>query len=306
MSDALTFSISPNFYWRKIAIDSILVISAFCITYAASSYLNFSDNYFLWARQYEQTIDIDELPIALLVSLVAMLWFVKRRVYEAKQLILRNHALLQRILAVQEGERKRIAQDLHDDLGQYLNAIKVQATSLLVDASSSDDTLMVASRIALSADHAYNATRHMMSSLRPAALDELGLSAALEHLIDTWRPTQECLDQTRYTLHIDSNIDDFDEQVNIALFRIVQEALTNVAKHAKAKHVFVNIQSAKNYLTLIIGDDGVGFNTNSPAKGYGLLGIAERVETIGGQLLIESGPGIGTKVIVDIKKILKC
>lgn len=303
MSALQNVSITPSNYWRKIAIDSALVVTAFCITYISSSLLNFSDNYFLWARQYEQTIDIDELPIALLASVIAMLWFAKRRVNEAKLLISRNQALLQRVLEVQEDERKRIAQDLHDDLGQYLNAIKAQATSLIVDSTNSEDTLMIANRIVLSADHAYNAARHMMSSLRPAALDELGLAAALEHLIETWQSCQDSLRHTHYTLHIDGNIDAYNGNINIALFRIVQEALTNVAKHAKAQHVFVNIQSVSDYLTVVISDDGVGFNTESQATGFGLLGIAERVEAIGGQLLIESGTGVGTKLIIDIKQV---
>jgi signal transduction histidine kinase len=302
---------------RSIALDSVWVPIAFLSAYAISSHFNFSDNYYIWARQYEQGLDIDELLPALLASLVALLWFAKRRINESKILIKKNHALLQRILEVQEDERKRIARDLHDDLGQYLSAIKAQAAGLLVDASSSVDVQLTAKSITLSADHAYHTTHNLIRTLRPAALDDLGLSAALEHLLDTWRSIStetmqsvarlvKTSQPTNYQLHIHGDIDSYHEAVNITVFRIVQEALTNIAKHARAQAVLIDIESKVNYLTIAITDDGVGFDVSKKNSGYGLLGIAERVEALAGCMEINSQAdashtSTGTKINIRIK-----
>ncbi|MFZ2538705.1 MAG: sensor histidine kinase [Oscillospiraceae bacterium] len=293
-------------YWKKVIFDGMFVLSIFFYAYSMSSYFNFSDQYFLWAKDYENSLDIDELPIALLASLGALLWFSHRRIRESSNLISQNHALLKRVLEVQEDERKRIAQDLHDELGQYLIAVKVQATSLLEDKASLPDTLATAQRIVNSADHAYHATRHMMHSLRPVALDALGLSAALEHLVETWKDTQKLgepsFSNTNYSILIDDNIDGLSEQMNIAIFRIVQEALTNIAKHAKASQATIHIQCESDMLILTIRDDGIGFDIHQKNKGYGLLGILERTDALGGSLSIKSNSGNGTQITVTIKK----
>lgn len=307
---------------RSIALDSAWVPIAFLSAYAISSHFNFSDNYYIWARQYEQSIDIDELLPALLASLVALLWFAKRRINESRILIKKNHALLQRVLEVQEGERKRIARDLHDDLGQYLSAIKAQAAGLLVDASSSVDVQLTAKSITSSADHAYQTTHNLIRTLRPVALDDLGLSAALEHLLDTWRSigteTMQSvagqsvarLDKTshptNYQLHIHGDIDSYHETVNITVFRIVQEALTNIAKHSCAKAVHIEIENKADCLTIAITDDGVGIDMSKRNSGYGLLGIAERVEALAGSMEISSQAdathaNTGTKINIRIK-----
>lgn len=315
MSNLTKHITTHKMYWHKIALDSAWIPIAFLSVYAISSHFNFSDNYYIWARQYEQSIDIDELLPSLLASLLALLWFAKQRINESRILFKKNHALLQRVLEVQEDERKRIARDLHDDLGQYLSAIKAQASSLLVDASSPTNAQLAANNITSSADHAYRATHNLIRSLRPVALDDLGLSAALEHLVDTWRAIstgannyahESGSSQTNYQLHILGNIDCYEERTNITVFRIVQEALTNISKHAQAKHVFVNIRNESDYLIIEINDDGLGFDVSKQNTGYGLLGIAERVEALGGNLEISSQPdthraNVGTKINIEIK-----
>jgi signal transduction histidine kinase len=300
MSYAVKNSNRSNQYWRKLIFDFVLVLLIFFVTYFISSYFNVSDHFFLWASNYEETLDIDELPIGLLASLGTLLWLSERRIYESNILMKQNHALLQRVLEVQETERKRIAQDLHDDLGQYLNAIKAQATSLLLDSASSVDTRMTAQRIAETADYSYQAARKMMHSLRPVALDELGLAAALEYLVESWSSVQGVSDKlTKYQIKIHDNIDQFTEHINIGIFRIVQESLTNIAKHANASFVDISIVCFDNSLKLSIQDDGVGFDMSKPKKGYGLMGIAERAEALGGTLTINSSSE-GTVLIVSI------
>jgi signal transduction histidine kinase len=301
-------------YWRKIAFDAAWIFMLFFAVHTISSHYNFVDDYYSWARQYAQGVDIDELPSALLASLLGLLWFAKRRITESRQLIKKNQCLLQRILEVQEVQRKSIARDLHDDLGQYLSAIKAQAVSLLADNSAAD-TQQMAQRIIASADHAYAATHNLIRSLRPVGLDELGLSAALEHLVDSWRQpifTDSIngalalpLSATDYELKIDGDIDVYSEKINIALFRIVQESLSNQAKHAYALRVMIHIEAKAAQITLTISDNGVGFDLSQQTTGFGLLGMAERVEALGGSFNISSRhdrtqAATGTQIIVQI------
>jgi two-component system sensor histidine kinase UhpB len=306
---------TQKLYWRKIAFDAAWIFITFLAVHTISSHYNFVDDYYSWARQYEQGVDIDELPSALIASLLGLLWFAKRRINESRQLIKKNQSLLQRILEVQEVQRKSIARDLHDDLGQYLSAIKAQAVSLLDDTHHAD-TQQTAQRIIASADHAYAATHNLIRTLRPVGMDELGLSAALEHLVGTWQPSiftnndtsaeQESLSTTRYQLQISGDIDAYNEKINIAVFRIVQESLSNNAKHAHARLMSIHVAAEPEQVTLTIRDDGVGFDLSQQALGYGLLGIAERVEALGGSLKISSEhdpvqADTGTQIIVRIK-----
>ncbi|MES2579287.1 MAG: sensor histidine kinase [Pseudomonadota bacterium] len=303
--------VTPHFVDHKrhqqiILIELIGVLLTFIVAYALSSIFNVSDHFYEWAQQYEKTSDIDELIFALLAFLLALIWFAKRRINESRQLILHNHTLLQRLMQVQEEERKAIARHLHDDLGQYLNAIKAHA-SLLIDDACNDDAAFAAQRISDSADHAYDMARRMMHSLRPAALDKLGLSAAIEHMIDTWKINGKNPKAAEYQLKITGNIDCLPESINIAIFRIVQEALTNIAKHAQASLVHVVINKSDTYLNITVQDNGIGFDVNQKTADnqlqtcYGLLGIAERVESLAGMMNILSIPSQGTAITVEIK-----
>jgi len=304
--------VNPYFVDRKrhqqiLGLELIGVVLIFVAAYVISSMFNASDQFYEWAQQYEKTSDVDELIFALLAFLFALMWFAKRRINESRELILQNHTLLQRLLQVQEDERKAIAQHLHDDLGQYLNAIKVHAATLKVGDTNKKDMQFAAERINSSADHAYDMTRHMMQSLRPVALDELGLSAAIEHMIDTWKTAHQSQKSTTFHLQITGDIDCLPENTNIAIFRIVQEAITNIAKHAEASEVHVVIHDANALLNITIQDNGIGFDltqittSNHLHACYGLLGIAERVEALSGTFNIISMPKQGTAIKVEIK-----
>lgn len=318
-NDKYAVKVTPHFVDHKrhrqlILIELISVLLTFVVAYALSSIFNVSDRFYEWAQQYEKTSDIDELIFALLAFLLALIWFAKRRINESRQLILHNHTLLQRLLQVQEEERKAIAQHLHDDLGQHLNAIKAHANILINDVSN-DAALFAAKRISDSADHAYDMTRRMMHSLRPVALDKLGLSAAIEHMIDTWKISERKPKAIEYQLEIVGDIDCLPECTSIAIFRIVQEALTNIAKHAQASLVHVVINKSDTYLNITVQDNGIGFDIHQKTADkqlqtcYGLLGIAERVESLTGTMNILSIPSQGTAITVEIninKSIKSC
>jgi two-component system sensor histidine kinase UhpB len=195
-----------------------------------------------------------------------------------------NHRLTQQIIRLQEDERKSLSRDIHDEIGQYLTAIHVDASAIL-----NGRKLSVAKE---SAQAISSVTRQMMDMvheilqrLRPRALDELGLGLALGELIHHWR--QRCRN-VNIIQNIVSNIGPIDEAVSITAYRVVQECLTNIAKHANARRVSINVKQDEQYLYLHIEDDGVGFDPTITAQGFGLAGMKERVQGLMGEMKIES------------------
>lgn len=216
-----------------------------------------------------------------------------------------NRALTQQSLAIQEEERRYLAQELHDELGQSLSAIKVMAASLRKRNSRPQDTEAL-ERIMAVCDRLFGVVRGMMRRLRPLMLDELGLIASLEDLIESWSSRNPGVN-----LHFDCE-DDIEECVGAAkihLFRIVQECLTNIVKHAEADSVRIELrikeieeteQHVRSWIQLRIGDNGRGFDSNQPRRGFGLLGIRERVASLGGQFQLRTKPGEGVSLEVCV------
>jgi two-component system sensor histidine kinase UhpB len=216
-----------------------------------------------------------------------------------------NRALTQQSLAIQEEERRYLAQELHDELGQSLSAIKVMAASLRKRDNRPQDNEAIESIMAV-CDRLFGVVRGMMRRLRPLMLDELGLIASLEDLIESWRIRNP---DVNLHFHCEDDIDELAGAAKIHLFRIVQECLTNVVKHAEAEGVWIELRlkeikemdkHAQSWIQLKISDDGCGFDPNQPRRGFGLLGIRERVASLGGQfnLNTRSGEGVSLEVCV--------
>jgi PAS domain S-box-containing protein len=196
--------------------------------------------------------------------------------------------------AVRERDKKKIARELHDDVVQTLAAVKLDGNWLLARELDDEPARRVRRMIAL-ADSAIIALRRIAADLRPAALDELGFVAALEDLTDTLteRFGVAC------SLHVDRRLD-LHEPHATEVFRIVQEALSNVAKHAQATRVEVHLECRDDDLVVRVRDNGVGFAMDTPRSRHslGLVGLRERVELLRGSLSIDSRPGAGTTVEV--------
>lgn len=284
---------SQTLFRKKARVDLLLIPIAFFITYSFSSYFNLSEQYVSWSVLHEKDLNIDELPLALLATLSAMAWFSARRYSEIQDLFKLNHQLLHHANRMQEEERRRIAQDLHDDLGQYLNAIRIESTSIMHTQHIDDDIKVSAKRIADHSNHAYNTAKKMMYKLRPVALDDLGLSAALNHLISTWQTPNST---TQFELTITGDIDTLSEHLSIDVYRVIQECLTNVARHANAKTATLQVNILNNLLSLLVIDDGVGIKQKGPSRGFGLAGMRERIEAHDGKLTIESTLDQGTRI----------
>lgn len=216
-------------------------------------------------------------------------------------------ALSRRLAEIQEAERKGMARDLHDLIGQNLTALgltlKLIQTQLPTDLIASQQIKMQLQDAISLVTQTTSAIRSMMTELRPPVLDDYGLLAALR-----WHSNQVA---TRSGLKIevygDATQPRLPEPIENALFRVAQEALTNVVKHAKASQVMVVLSFTPNSVTLQITDDGQGFDPAAlappaPRLGWGLLNMRERAEAIGGCCEISSRPGSGVTVWVEVRR----
>lgn len=206
-----------------------------------------------------------------------------------------NRLLSQKYLMVQEDERRSLAREMHDELGQCLNAIKLDAVSI---REMTHDTLPAAESSAnaiveLSA-HVYDVVRGIMQRLRPAALDTLGLHDAVDQLVGQWQRRNRAVD---CRFESSGDLSGLGEAVNITVYRLVQECLTNIVKHAQATRVRVGLhRTAVGEVTVSVRDDGRGFDPRAKRTGLGLVGLRERVEALAGRLRLTTEPGGGVEI----------
>ena len=204
--------------------------------------------------------------------------------------------LSRRILNAQETERRRVALELHDDLGQALTAVKINLMSP-PSVEGREPTVMEAENICIVED-ALQQVRRIALALRPSMLDDLGLQAALTWLVQSATANRDLV----VDLQCQMASDRIAPEIETACFRIVQEALTNIRRHARAKRVEIVLQTDADSLELTVKDDGIGFDLTKRAsrqgEGFslGLLGIRERAINVGGDINIETSPGQGCTV----------
>lgn len=204
-----------------------------------------------------------------------------------------NRALALRSLRIQEQERRFIARELHDELGQSLVAIRADAAYIARrSGEQAPETERIAREIMSIASGVYEVVRLLMQRLRPTVLDELGLEAALRQHVEEWNERHP---ETRCTLRVDDSIR-LPESRAIAVYRIVQEALTNADKHAHAAWIAIGLRREGDTLVLTIEDDGRGFDPSTVRPSLGLVGMRERAAFIGGELTVDAAPGRGTRV----------
>ncbi len=210
-----------------------------------------------------------------------------------QQSIQRNHQLSQQLINLQESERKNLARDLHDEFGQSLTAIHADSSVVLQLAKTKYPELKEsATAIAQLSKHLMEMIGGLLQRLRPGALDELGLAAALQDLVVMWQVRNE---SCPCKLNIESELpDNMNEAMCVTVYRLVQECLTNVTRHAEATKVTINLKMNENQLSISVKDNGKGFETLD-LGGFGLLGMRERVEGLGGALKINTSK-TGTEI----------
>ncbi len=224
------------------------------------------------------------------LCLVAVLWAGHWRKHS---LMMSPQELADRLLKVQEGERQRLSRELHDDIGQSLTAAKLQAEWLQRRIPPALEQHCSTLRSTL--DDTLANVRNLATSLAPRQLNSLGLEASLRaHLTRTLENTD-----LRWSLECRSRLEGIPEDMAMAAFRITQEAVTNVLRHARAHNLIVRFQRQPEGLSLSISDDGQGFLPSSDpgSEGQcGMAGMAERAQLLNGSLTVHSDPGKGTRI----------
>jgi PAS domain S-box-containing protein len=242
----------------------------------------------LEARVRERTRELAETNASLREQIAE-----RRRAEHARQELLRE------LVNAEEAERRRISRELHDELGQQVSALNLKLSMLRRDPAlppSLRAQLEALEKIARQAD---NDLDFLVWQLRPMVLDDLGLAAALRDHVDSWSGHYgiECV------LHAPAEEMRLDPEIETVLYRVAQEALNNVAKHARASRVDVRLERGASHASLTVSDDGIGFESREPGehpRGLGLVGMRERASFIGGEMSVVSKPGSGTVLKVDV------
>jgi signal transduction histidine kinase len=217
---------------------------------------------------------------------------------QSRTLLAENRNLIHTSLHVQEEERKHLARELHDELGQCITAIQADAESIR-DLSREGDSRIETSASAILgvSSRIYEVVHAMMQRLRPSVLDDLGLIEAIKEELSAWQGRNPDIQ-----MHFDvtGNLDDLDDRINITLYRIVQECLTNIARHAGASRVSISLSGEAHSLVLSVNDNGRGLEQSASGGGLGLIGMRERAEGLGGEFTLESEQGAGVTICIRI------
>ncbi len=219
---------------------------------------------------------------------------------KTNQLLSENRLLIQKSLEVQEEERKNLARELHDELGQCITAIQADAESIKDLSEKKDSPIYARAGAILNVSaHIYDVVHSMMHLLRPSVLDNLGLEEALREEVHAWNQRNPTV-QTEFSFSGD--LSDLGEHINITIYRVVQECLTNIAKHSSALYVTIKLKNDAEYLQLTISDDGIGMDKEitDSSLGLGLIGMRERIQALNGMFFYETSIGNGFQVSIRI------
>jgi two-component system, NarL family, sensor histidine kinase UhpB len=228
----------------------------------------------------------------------------RKRARQTARELEETRQLTQLIQGHVEEERRSLARELHDELGQYVTAIKTIGASIANRTGSAPEVRTSAQTIVSVAARIYDAMHSIISRLRPSALDTLGLTETLQDSIAAWQSRHP---ELKFKLDFSGRLDDLGETINITVYRVVQECLTNVVRHAQASNVEIAVKrepaaaGTREMLRLGVCDDGKGTPEQEVPDGhFGLLGMRERVQALNGSLSIESAPERGFCVNVTL------
>src|ERR1051326_2191339 len=219
-----------------------------------------------------------------------------RDVSERKRVQAAARTYSRRLIEAQEGERRRLSRELHDQVGQILTAVKMNLAALRQTCSAPEILSSIEENMKV-IDEAVDQVRDLSVDLRPLLLDDFGLVVAVRWYLD--RQAKSCGVPAEFTTHSLGEDDRFSSELETACFRIVQEAVTNVARHARASRISVVLDRVEQDLILLISDDGAGFDMKAlrtSAATLGLRSMEERVQAMGGSITIDSAPAVGTAI----------
>jgi two-component system, NarL family, sensor histidine kinase FusK len=263
-------------------------------------HFEFSESLARVMQSYEK-FQLDEMPLTLLVLSISLAWFAFRRIAEVSDLLTANRHLTRRLLTAQEDERRILSQELHDEVGQACTVLRIEAAYIAKAIHSNPDAALAAvQRIDQSSLRMHSLAHDMLKRLRPPNLDSLGFDASLRELCDSWAQ------QGRIECHtlIDELRDNLPDHLCTNLYRVTQEALTNIAKHTQATQVWIGLNIVNEVLTLCITDNGQGLAPATPSShGLGLVGMRERIASLHGRIRFEDAqPGLRIHVQVPLQE----
>ena len=298
--------------------DLLLVAAGTVGLWVLAGRANLLERYLTVTQRLERW-QADELVFVLAGLAVGMMWYALRRWREARravrlhqdaeqrvgELLGHNRELAQQLISVQDNERRALARELHDELGQCCSALRAEAA--LVERTAQREpaaACAAARRIDAAAEGLYQTVRDMLQRLRPPDLDALGLPAAIQALCERW----ETSSGVACVFHHDGGPGAWrglGDAVDVTVYRVVQEALSNVSRHAAASQVRIALRQEAEAggavcRVLTVQDDGRGMDPQAPPGGLGLLGARERAALLGGELCIDSAPGQGLRLTMRL------
>lgn len=249
--------------------------------------------------------EVDEMRARLRETVLTLQGLTETLADQVAERTERLQTVLQRSMAAQEEERRRIARDLHDETAQGLSTLGILLDEAALDAEGDGKQgLESISRAREQVNRLMRETRRLVYALRPSVLDDAGLVPALRWCAEAYLQSVG-VHVSLHTSHPDARLP---EPVEVALFRVGQEAMSNVSRHASASHVWVSLERKDDWAVLVVRDDGVGFDKealmadpdSAGARGFGLAGMQERMALLGGSVDIVSVPGHGTTVTARV------
>jgi two-component system, NarL family, sensor histidine kinase UhpB len=210
-----------------------------------------------------------------------------------------NRRLTGQMLAIQEEERAELARDLHDEMGPFLFAMRLDAEAIESEARKAGQEEIAARAQALgeTVSRIQSHVRDILKQLRPDGLAEIGLKTAIANLSTFWQRHHG-----RIAIVLEVKAEDFGAETDAVIYRLVQEGLTNAARHGGARHVVIRINATPDAIRVAVEDDGVGLSTMS-SGGLGLKGMRERLAALGGSLSLAARPGGGTLLSTEIPRV---
>ncbi|MDP3610054.1 MAG: sensor histidine kinase [Methylophilus sp.] len=299
--------------WQALSpVKRDVIFLTFCVSllYGFVLYINLAELISDSLAKYEE-FQLDELPYLILFIALSMALFTKNRMAELREtialkelaekdnavLLAENKLLTQHVLEVQERERLELARELHDDIGQFLTGISLDIATLV--SYQDENIALLAKRISNNCRMTRNISRKLIRRLRPSTLDSQGIVAAVKAVVQEWMTYNP---KIKAEIEIDDAIQSLSEKTNITIYRVVQEALTNISKHAHASqiNIVLKFDQAKAAISLLIRDNGIGIQKSTKKFGFGLIGMRERIHALQGEINIHSVIAQGTTLQVLI------
>ncbi|NOQ93672.1 MAG: hypothetical protein GQ547_03435 [Methylophaga sp.] len=280
-----------------IATDTIVVVSLSLLTWFFARYFDLSERFYNWSRVWEN-YQADELFFPLFSLSLGLIWFSYRRYqhvkindFNTRILLSENRRLVKRLTETQENERLFLAQELHDIFAQHLTALRTNAETIqALVGNEKMAALNAAKMITNNVEKLHHITRSLLKTLRPPPLD-FGVVMAIEDLVTEWQHNHSSV-HCQLNFHGDQS--EPCEKSVLTLYRTIQEGLSNISRHSKAKNVVIDFyfptstNEHSSTLKLRMIDNGSGINLERLQEGLGLIGLRERAQSLNGQFRISN------------------